>query len=144
VRIQNRAKTVPIIAGVVALLLGFARTYDLSFESSNRLLGGPLVSLMLLGPALIAVGIALLAVVLRHSLVEPQEPSERRTSLGGGRLKVLGGALMIASVGLVVLGAATGSEIIGLYSTMSLFVLALPGLGVFAVGSFLRSTALNE
>jgi len=141
---RKRARAPAVVAGFVALLLGLAGTHDLSVESSNRLLGGPLVAMILLGPALVAIGIVvLLAQVTRLSVPTGEAPGRRASSFGGF-LKVLGGALMLASVALLVLGAATGSEIIGFYSTISLFLLALPGLGLFLVGSFLRTNAQSE
>jgi hypothetical protein len=140
---RTRTQTVAILAGLVALTLGVAGTHDLFVESSNRLLGGPLVAMILLGPALVAVGIVVLLAVVTRSLRTDQSGG-RWASLGGRFLKVLGGTLMLASVALLVLGAVTGSEIIGFYSTVSLFLLALPGLGLFLVGSFLRPKAQGE
>ena len=140
---RKRTQAVAILAGLVALILGVAGTHDVFVGSSNRLLGGPLVVMILLGPALVAVGIVVLLSAGTRSLRTDQSGG-RWASLGGGFLKVVGGTLMLASVALLVLGAVTGSEILGFYSTVSLFVLALPGLGLFLVGSFLRPTAQGE
>ena len=141
-RTRKRTQAVAVVASLVALLLGVTGTHDLFVESSNRLLGGPLVAMILLGPALVGVGIVALAVVTRN--LGTDHSSGRWASVGGGFLKALGRTLMFASVALLVLGAITGSEIIGFYSTLSLFLLALPGLGLFLVGSFLRPQAQGE
>jgi hypothetical protein len=108
------------------------------------LLGGPFVALILLGPALVAVGLVVILVEVSRRIVPTGEPGGRSGGRFGRFLKVLGGALMLGSVGLLVLGATTGSEIVGFYSTISLFLLALPGLGLFLVGSFLRTSAHSE
>ena len=125
---------IAIGAGLVALLLGLVATHDFFAAPANRLLGGPFARTMFLGPALIAAGtFALLAPAVRRRLWI-NKPGDRRASIRGGFLKLLGGTLILASVALLVLGAITGSEVIGFYSSMSLFLLALPGLVLFLLG----------
>lgn len=133
---RKPTQVLAVVAGLVALLFGLAGTHDFIVDPANRLLGGSLEFMIFLGPALVAGGIvALLAPAIRGRL-STDKSGDRRASIRGRSLRLLGGAQVLVSVALLALAAITGSEIIGFYSSVSLFFLAFPGVLLFLVGSF--------